>query len=305
MQKNLSKNNWIAAAKILITTAALLFVLRTLTENFSEIKKFIGPESYIAIAFCAPIFLLTILSGSLAWSSLLRSDRLTRRQLTTVYLVTQIGKYLPGNIAQHVGRVILLKKNGIEPKVIMASIIMETMLATSIASALGMAGIISFFSQDFLKYTPALIGILFLPFFLHPIIRLIDKRFNTSFLQYLSLNSREHLVAASLFFLANFMLMGAAGYIQLIWIFDAHHARYLPVVFAFALIWVIGYVTPGAPGGIGVRESATILLISPMAGTSAATGVALTLRLTTIIADLMAFALGYFLNTWKGYGHEN
>jgi uncharacterized membrane protein YbhN (UPF0104 family) len=60
----------------------------------------------------------------------------------------------------------------------------------------------------------------------------------------------------------------------------------------FAIAWIAGYLVPGAPGGLGVREAMMVMVLSPVLGAGAAVGLSLTLRLTTTLGDAVAFGLG-------------
>ena len=56
-------------------------------------------------------------------------------------------------------------------------------------------------------------------------------------------------------------------------------------VFAFVVAWLAGFVTPGAPAGLGVRETVLVLGL-PQLG-PAALGVAIGHRVVTAIADAL------------------
>ena len=60
-----------------------------------------------------------------------------------------------------------------------------------------------------------------------------------------------------------------------------------------SLAWIVGYVTPGAPAGIGLREAVLALGLSPALGESGALALALLYRLVTTIADGVIAALGF------------
>lgn len=60
-----------------------------------------------------------------------------------------------------------------------------------------------------------------------------------------------------------------------------------------ALAWVLGYVTPGAPAGIGLREGALVLGFAPVLGEPAALALALAYRLLTLVADAVLALAGY------------
>ena len=67
---------------------------------------------------------------------------------------------------------------------------------------------------------------------------------------------------------------------------------------AFLLAWLAGYIIPGAPGGIGVRESALVLLLAGGAGDSNALALALGLgmRCVNILGDLIFAAFAFALD---------
>jgi uncharacterized membrane protein YbhN (UPF0104 family) len=61
---------------------------------------------------------------------------------------------------------------------------------------------------------------------------------------------------------------------------------------AFALAWVVGFVTPGAPAGLGVREAVLLLLLAHGMGAANASLLILTLRIATTLGDMLCFILG-------------
>jgi len=63
----------------------------------------------------------------------------------------------------------------------------------------------------------------------------------------------------------------------------------------FTLAWVLGFVTPGASGGIGIRELVFVGLYGKELGEGLAVGLAVVLRVITSIGDLLTFALAYWL----------
>ena len=62
----------------------------------------------------------------------------------------------------------------------------------------------------------------------------------------------------------------------------------------FSLSWLAGFLTPFSPGGVGVRESAIVLLLTPFVGGSQAITVALLSRALSLVVEL-AFAAGAWL----------
>jgi hypothetical protein len=55
--------------------------------------------------------------------------------------------------------------------------------------------------------------------------------------------------------------------------------------------YLVGFVTPLAPGGLGAREGTLVVLLGPRFGTGVALGISLMIRLVNIAGELLAVAL--------------
>jgi len=64
----------------------------------------------------------------------------------------------------------------------------------------------------------------------------------------------------------------------------------LLILSLYLIAWVVGFLLPGAPGGLGARESAFLLLAGPHIGTEHLLLFALLARLINIGGDLLCFA---------------
>ena len=61
------------------------------------------------------------------------------------------------------------------------------------------------------------------------------------------------------------------------------------LIVIFSLAWVAGFIIPGAPGGIGVREVVLIFFLSPIIGEPEGIAVAIALRFVTLLGDIFFF----------------
>jgi glycosyltransferase 2 family protein len=64
---------------------------------------------------------------------------------------------------------------------------------------------------------------------------------------------------------------------------------------AYLSAWHIGYMVPGASGGVGVREATLLALIAEPAGEPAALALALVMRVQNVVGDLLFFAASFAL----------
>jgi len=63
--------------------------------------------------------------------------------------------------------------------------------------------------------------------------------------------------------------------------------------------WLVGFVVPGAPGGIGVREAVFIILLAPLVGEANALTYSIAVRLVTIGGDILFYLAGLGLRKEK------
>jgi hypothetical protein len=57
---------------------------------------------------------------------------------------------------------------------------------------------------------------------------------------------------------------------------------------AYTFAWLVGFVVPFAPSGLGVREAALVAMLAPELGAAPATALALGLRLANVAGDFLA-----------------
>ena len=60
----------------------------------------------------------------------------------------------------------------------------------------------------------------------------------------------------------------------------------------FSLAWIAGFLTPGAPAGLGIREAILVAALGATYGAGIAVGLTLLLRMVTLRGDGLAFAGG-------------
>ncbi len=75
---------------------------------------------------------------------------------------------------------------------------------------------------------------------------------------------------------------------------NVNSVSYLQYTAGFALAFLAGFVVPGAPGGIGIREYSFVLLFQNQLGEGIALQVILLFRLISILGDLSIFLAAYY-----------
>lgn len=229
-----------------------------------------------------------------AWHSLLKlfGINVPSRLTLAIFLTTQFGKYLPGNVAQHIGRVTFAKRYGLAVKPVLASMVTETLLILSLMSAFSLPVLLVYFQLSQLQI---LVGLI--------LCALLASAFATS--DYLRSKLANLLatcrdvratgfLAPLVFACASIFLSGSAM-LSLHEAVLAQPAVWLHVFSVFCAAWVAGFLTPGAPAGLGIREVILSQGLLPIIGPDGATMAALLLRAATTLADILAFAVGLAL----------
>ena len=90
----------------------------------------------------------------------------------------------------------------------------------------------------------------------------------------------------------NFLLAGAALDLLARGVFGEATSQFALLSGIFAIAWVAGFITPGAPGGLGVREAILVTVLTPLYGGGTAVALTIVLRICTFAADGLGFLAG-------------
>ncbi len=267
--------NWGGSALAVI---AIAFVILRFHSYWVDVKL-----NEISIFEWCLIFMMAIIYGSanfllaFAWRDILKYLGVSADSIAAIkiYGVSQLAKYVPGNIFQLAGRQALGMAEGWSAVGLVKSSIYELVL---IAMAGGLFGtlIIPLFEVSFSQ----LFSAIFLIFLAGAISVGLIRFFN------------RHLMVAFLWQLLFLLLSGGVFVILLYTISGRTELVYshLSVVCgAFIVAWLIGLVTPGAPAGVGVREVVLLFLLKGIANESDLLMAILFGRLVTVVGDFLFF----------------
>jgi uncharacterized membrane protein YbhN (UPF0104 family) len=239
------------------------------------------------------------------WSWLLRELGIDAgpKQAMSIFNVSQFGKYLPGNVAHHVGRVVLARDVGWQTGRVVLSMMIETGAALGTGALVaGVGGLLLAMGGAWdrgrvtlafaLMVAGSVAGALALRYLL--------ARPPAWLKRWLAIEDpidlRVQFLAAYLaVHVASHVSMGIALAVLLRGISGTWPSNVWTVPVGVTIAWLAGFVVPGAPAGLGVREAALTSLLGGSLGTSAVISAALAWRLTTSVTDALLFCLGLLL----------
>jgi len=297
---------WLRRLSWVLVALASAYFLRELVRRFSDIPPINWGYSTIGVFIIATLGIaLTAVFIGLMWVLLLRDQaiRLPVRKAVQIVAISQIGKYLPGNVGHFAGRAVMGRDAGIPMGVTAGTLLIETAWTLAIGSAF--AALAFFFlldSKDLISLpsvdAPELVavtGLLLLAPWLG--IQAVNRWAPTISARVgggkpLAAPRLRTALAVSTLMAICFFLLGGVLKLQAEWFFHVEQASWLELTLLFTAAWLAGYVVPGAPGGIGIREAMMVLLLTPVVGAGAAAGLGISMRLVTVTGDGLAFLAG-------------
>ncbi len=283
---------------LLVTILALTFAVRKAWSlGQSNWDNLLNTQVLLVTVTGGLMYGINNLFLAAAWSRLLVwfGESTNTRLCIAVYGRTQIVKYIPGNIFHLPSRHIMGYQVGFRHPALVGAAIYELI---GLAVSAGMIALIGFsFQESFIGKSimwPVTIVLLFI---LIPLAaQFIVSHFKIA--QKLGFPDRSVLdglnrllpilgIYLIFFILGSVILWGIVSATTRTWL-----ALPIPITLStFAISWLTGFITPGAPAGIGVREATMILILSGFIGEPASILVAIILRIVVTIGDL--FFLGF------------
>jgi len=269
---------WLNRTGTLLGLAGVVFVGISLQGYASEIDiRRLGAGGYVAIAALAGLYGASNLLLALGWQKLLHHLQapVSRSWAIHAYAISQLAKYVPGNILQFAGRQAIGVAAGIGNGPLAKSTVYELALLT-LGGALFSPLVLPLIAPSapawlgWFSFIVVMASALWLATF-------AGADFGMAAILYVAFLALSGSVFALVFDLA-----GGSGQ------FELHPA----IAGAYVLAWLLGMVTPGAPAGIGVREAVLLVLLGGLDAGPAILLAVVIGRAITVLGDLLFFAGG-------------
>ena len=278
---------WVQRSGQILTVAALIFFARELVLQWGKVSHWRPSGAQfvllisLAIGYAAALLLL-----AWNWSAILRrliGPVLPAGPLLQSYTKTQIAKYVPGNVMHYVTRHVYLRDYGLEHRAIASAAFLEA-ISLPIAAMLAIALMVPF--SGFAELAA---------FAIRPDLTLIAAILSivTGAIIYAYFSGTHRYVPTVCYVLGRavaFMLWQGLLFGLIIYSVSGTFVVFAIPVAIFA--WLVGFVTPGAPGGVAVREVLIVELLQDAAPNEEVFIAALLFRLVTTLGDVTLYSFG-------------
>lgn len=280
---------WLGAA---LAVAAALFVVHRLWTQFSALPAGALAAAWPGLAWASLGYAACGLPLALIWWFSVRAAGFRSAALglsSGAFLSSQLGKYLPGNVGHFAARHLLSRRHGISHRALVAATLLEALLLVAAAGTLAVLVIEPLISGG-LEPTLEAAWLAPVAAALALAIGLAVAR-RTGWLDSGLGLSRLVIELGAAFCLALLFFMAAGGCFVLM-SSSLGAGDWMPLVPWIAAAWLLGFVVPGAPGGLGIREFVLVLGLTPLVGEAQAALDALMFRLVTVSGDALMSAVG-------------
>lgn len=293
-----------------ISLLSIIFIIRaiyTLGFDYSAVDNwaaFLGIMVICVIVKCVSVYI----SGSAwyGWLSFFSGKKGLLREGVCVYAKANIGKYMPGNVMHYVERNLFADHLGISQKKLAISSVFEVLSLVGVAFIMAFAvsagqlrdvlHVILIDGNRSCLWIAAVLGVLgvaVLWYVMRNKIRYIREEYSVKdFVIVLLRNMCLYAVTLILLGLIMVVLFYYLGG-------ECTWANTLLIISGYIIAWVLGFIVPGAPGGIGVRELVITLLLGGIAGEGLVVTLSVSHRLITIIGDFLAYLVMLFIRPKK------
>jgi uncharacterized membrane protein YbhN (UPF0104 family) len=293
---------WRFAIALLFYALLAAFLVRYLRDtDWSTLARLDVDVRYLLLAL--PLSLATRFVQPLAWRALIEGygePAPPYPQLTHVYALSWLGRYIPGKVAWIGAKILFGREHGVSAQSLAASSVAEAILHLS--TALAVALLLSAFWGDAIPLGPnvellavvalAVLAVALIPSLFDRVLRLAASRARAGApVATQRLRGRALLTAA-----ATYVTIHAMSGIPVFLIVRAMHPTLdfslVPELTAAILIaGTMGTLAVFAPAGLGVREGILIVALGALMPRGIAVAAVVVLRLWAIAVDLVFYTI--------------
>jgi glycosyltransferase 2 family protein len=285
----INARRWLTWTGGLLSAAGVLFLLQRAFTYVDQIDiATFNAFGYGAVTLLAASYGVSNCLLAAGWWNLLRRLKVPAGFPWAVraYALSQMAKYVPGNVFQFVGRQVLGSSAGFENGPLLKSTFLELMLLAG-AGGLFVPLIVPLAGS---AWKAVGIPVFAVPWWLGCVGFVIAaalglwalKRFGGSLIFLAGACYLTFVALSGVIFAGCYALAG--GSIEI--------SGIPPLIGAYVVAWLVGFLTPGAPAGLGMREAVLLLLLSRGEDEPTILLAVVLGRMVTVLGDLGFYLAG-------------
>lgn len=274
-----STKKWLSVSGLTLALLGLVFVITRISRYGSQVAlpRLGSGTLFLLFALAIAYGIVSLLLAS-AWCDLLQhfDVKVDTFWAIRVHGLTQLAKYVPGNIFHLAGRQAMGVSAGFPTWPLAKSIALEILMMAGAGSHFILLALPSF-SVKISGVQAMFIFLLSLLLTLYVLNRFLGPLLARAFFKYIVFLGFSGL----LFVLVACTVLSSWFTFPIV----------LRIIGVFLLAWFLGLVTPGAPAGAGVRELVLLKLLSPVLGEADLLTAIVFGRIVTVVGDVVYYVI--------------
>ncbi len=301
----------------IIVIICFIFIYNTFKSiDLNIIKERINYIWILNLIIFSFIYSILFQLQGITWNinvEIISDTRTNLLEILSIYSTANIAKYIPGNIFVFVGRHLILRKYGISDIRLVLINLSEIVCFFGMSFFISLLGIIFGVIKipnnilESINFTFIFIAFIILIIFSIILIIIYNKKIIKEFIKIFNFNNTLKIIFNLILYFIFFILYG---------LLNAYIFKYflniniglddiIVIISIFSISWVLGYIVPGASGGIGVRESVLIILLSSYFIKADVLIFAIISRVITILGEVLSFIYSRFYKIYLNVkGHK-
>lgn len=292
------RKNLIKQAGNIIAIIAMAFIAVRLYKYRSEIHDIWNAKLLtvilLAAVVCGALVIISSRCFHLLTLAVTKKD-IKASLVIPLYVKSNLYKYLPGNIMHYVGRnQIAVESEATHPQIVLCTM---TEMGVSCIAGLSAGLLLSYsFVRDWIsRHDHRLLWLIVFAAVVVTaactIMMITDNKLSARIRTVINCRNLALITGILLYNIANQITQGLM-FVFLLKVMGVAIAPefYLSVAGVYAFAWLIGFITPGSPGGLGVREAMLSVFLSDVVSPGLISTAAILNRVITIFGDILAFA---------------
>ena len=284
------------------------YLVKIFKDNWYQIQVInLDFNDYLTFIISLFITFLSHVFAGFIWYFILEktfTQKIKLFWILKVYLITNMAKYIPGNIWHFYGRINTIYKKGITLGIASISVLLEPLLMAASALLITLIshgiGVISISENNLLLILELIILIItlisFHPKVINPIIHHLSKLKFKNKVQENEVLKTE-LKSYPLIPLIGeliFVILRSIGFLLIVNALTPINILQIPILIStFSFAWLLGLVVPGSPGGLGIFEATIIALLNNQFPQEVIIISVAIFRIISILAEVIAAAIAY------------
>ncbi|HSX09666.1 MAG TPA: DUF2079 domain-containing protein [Candidatus Saccharimonadales bacterium] len=280
-----------------LTLLALFFIIKTILSQAPQLLYNLHSVHVFLLIYGIISFIIFYFVRSYLWYRILRYQNytITFRESCYLWSVSELKRYIPGNVWSFLGRTILFQKKGIQKKDIAKGLVVEAELFVLGSAIVSLLALPFYFSgyQTVEKWVIEIVVLIvtvgycynkkFVSLFKGKLLKIFSFLVppfsfeQNTFLVWLSV------IALFFFGIGNYLTIASVVYLN--------PRLFLDLIGIFDFAFVVGYLSVVTPAGFGVREGIVIVSLSKITTAGLAAFGALFSRIILIISELFFILL--------------